>query len=160
MTNSINQNQEKPCRHEYVKIFQRKLKGLERRMVATRGFLPIGFKQTDFGHLSEGSFCFCVKCRARLFPRRTVAEKAAARVALAQSKMADLQEPELIESADSALELASNIATEQTANETSNTINVEELDYVAAELQDIEADGVKLAEEDDEESLSIDDEEI
>jgi hypothetical protein len=158
MTNSI--EEQKPCRHEYVKIFQRKLKGLDRRMVATRGFLPIGFKQTDFGHLSEGSFCFCVKCRARLFPRRTVAEKAAARVALAQSKIADIQEPELLEVTDSATEFTTVGATDQSTVETSNTINVEELDYVAAELQDIEADGVKLSPEDDEESLAIDDEEI
>jgi hypothetical protein len=160
MTEIIEQEQEKPCRHEYIKIFQRRLKGLDRRLVSTRGFLPIGFKQADFGHLSEGAFCFCVKCRARLFPRRTVAEKAAARVALAQSKLAEFQEPELFEAIESGIDLTTTAAIDQPLEETSTTINVEELDYVAAELQDIEADGVKLTQEDSEESLAIDDEEI
>jgi len=69
-----------PCRHEYVKIFQRKLKGLERRLVGTRAYLPVGFNMVDFKHLSEGSFCFCTSCRKRLFPKRTQAEKEAARI--------------------------------------------------------------------------------
>lgn len=70
----------KVCRHEYVRIYQRKLKGLDRRLVATRAFLPVGFKMGDFTYLSPGSFCFCSKCRKRLFPKRTEAEKQQARV--------------------------------------------------------------------------------
>src|SRR5277367_4139209 len=77
---------EKPCRHEYVRIYQRRLKGLDRRLMARPAYLPVGFKQTDFGHLSEGSYCFCTKCRARLFPRRTAAEKAQARLVAVQSR--------------------------------------------------------------------------
>src|SRR5271170_267850 len=84
-----NITQEKPCRHEYIKLFQRRLKGLDRRMMSTRGYLPVGFKQADFGHLGEGSYCFCAKCRTRLYPRRTQADKAAARLALAQNKAND-----------------------------------------------------------------------
>ena len=34
----------------------------------------------DFKHLSPGSFCFCTRCRKRLFPKRTQAEKEAARL--------------------------------------------------------------------------------
>lgn len=70
----------KVCRHEYVRIYQRKLKGLDRRLVATRAYLPVGFKMGDFTYLSAGSFCFCSKCRKRLFPKRTEAEKQQARV--------------------------------------------------------------------------------
>lgn len=68
-------NAETNCRHEYVIIYQRKLKGLDRRLVGTRAFLPVGFKAIDFKHLSPGSFCFCTRCRKRLFPRRSPAEK-------------------------------------------------------------------------------------
>ena len=59
----------KPCRHEYVLIFQRKLKDLERRLVKTKAYLPIGFTPNDFNHLSLPSYCFCAKCRFRLFPK-------------------------------------------------------------------------------------------
>jgi hypothetical protein len=170
--------QEKPCRHEYIKIFQRRLKGLDRRMVSTRGYLPVGFKATDFGHLGEGSYCFCATCRARLYPRRTQAEKAAARVALAQSKSAaqaaldELQMNDLqLETAipdsdlsDLALELAGvgSGAGEGGAPDASRNIaaevHVEELDYVAVDMEDIEADGVKLS--DDEEESSGDEGEL
>lgn len=70
----------KPCRHEYIKIYQRRLKGLERRLVGTKAYLPVGFKMADFKHLSEGSFCFCTRCRKRLFPKATQAEKELARI--------------------------------------------------------------------------------
>jgi hypothetical protein len=124
-------SESKPCRHEYIKIYQRKLKGLERRMVATRAYLPIGFKPTDLGHLGENSYCFCSTCRARLYPRRTAAEKAAARLALAAGKLAALEQADLLE-------------TEATEPETTQDINVEELVLEAVDVQDIEADGVKL----------------
>lgn len=156
---------EKPCRHEYIKLFQRRLKGLDRRMVATRGYLPVGFKQADFGHLGEGSFCFCAKCRMRLYPRRTQADKAAARLALAQSKEDALNAAELT---DLALDLsdvgerdAGDLVAE-TLKETSTTeVSVDELDYVSTEMDEIQPDRVKLGEEDeDEEVLTEKEEEI
>ena len=119
--------QEKPCRHEYVKIYQRKLKGLERRIVATKAYLPVGFKPTDFAHLGEGSFCFCTKCRARLYPRRTQAERLKARLALAN-------QPVLPE-ADSL--------------ETELPIDVEELVIESPDMQDIEAEGNRFGQEDE-----------
>lgn len=73
-------SEESTCRHEYVIIYQRKLKDLERRLVGTRAYLPVGFKMADFKHLSPGSFCFCTRCRKRLFPKRTQAEKEEARL--------------------------------------------------------------------------------
>src|SRR3990167_7306347 len=104
-------SQEIICRHEYVRIFQRRLKGLERRMVATRAYLPVGFKLGDFGHLGEGSYCFCTRCRARLYPRRTQAEKLASRQALAAAKIEedlDLQDvltPEVSQSEDTIADI-------------------------------------------------------
>ncbi len=80
----------KPCRHEYVRIYQRRLKGLDRRLVATKAYLPVGFKVGDFGHLSEGSYCFCVTCRKRLFPKRSQAEKDQARLEKQQAKLAGI----------------------------------------------------------------------
>jgi len=154
--NATGMSEEKPCRHEYVKIFQRRLKGLERRLVSTRGYLPIGFKQADFGHLGEGSFCFCAKCRTRLFPRRTQADKAAARMALAQSKNSDaLIAAELTDLALDLSESSEREAADLTADslkEASSTeVSVDELDYVSTEMDEIQPDRVKLSEEDEEE---------
>jgi len=142
---------ENACRHEYVKIYQRKLKGIERRLVATRAYLPVGFKMGDFQHLGEGSYCFCSKCRARLYPKRTQAEKAQARLALAQGK---LQAEELAEevAAEALVEVAA------ITKETTETIHVEELELESVDVQDIEAEGVKLA--DDEETCNLLDEDI
>lgn len=143
-------NLEKPCRHEYVRIFQRKLKGLERRMVATRLWLPVGFKIGDFGHLSEGSFCFCATCRARLYPKRSQAEKAAARLALALGKAAQTD----IEALEEGLEGETLPESVQSQEGTINTdIHVEELELESVDVQDIEAEGVKLA--DDGESCNL-----
>src|ERR1700678_3683817 len=64
------EDSEKPCRHEYVKIFQRKYKDFGRRLVSTRGYLPTGFSSKDFSFLSAGSRCFCTKCHKRLYPLR------------------------------------------------------------------------------------------
>ena len=144
--------QESLCRHEYVRIFQRKLKGLERRLVSTRGYLPTGFKSNDFSHLGEGSYCFCAKCRARLHPRRTQAEKLAARAALAQSKVVEEGLPveldELVDGAAIVVGAAEDVPAEAEAD-TSQTINVEELELASVDMEDIEADGVKLGSEDD-----------
>ncbi len=61
----------KPCKHEYVFIFQRKLKDLDRRLVRTRAYLPTGFTENDFNHLGLQSYCFCAKCRKRLHPKKS-----------------------------------------------------------------------------------------
>lgn len=150
------------CRHEYVKIYQRRIKGLERRLVSTRAYLPVGFKMADFGHLSEGSYCFCTKCRARLFPKRTAAEKAAARVqaqnlkALAEEAMlapeefSELQESEAVETAE--LE-SSDDSTEgrSESSESSAVIRVEELEIDALELEEISESSSPDIEENEEE---------
>lgn len=141
------------CKHEYVRIFQRKLKGLERRLVSTKAYLPIGFKGTDFGHLSEGSYCFCSKCRARLFPRKTQAEKLQARLLKAQLAASAGMELESV--ADALME--EGIPVEVEDNEIAD-IHVEELEVEAVDVQDIEAEGVKLSEEEGEGCL-LDDEE-
>lgn len=136
--------EEKPCRHEYVRIYQRKLKGLDRRLVGMRVWLPVGFKPTDVSHLGEGSYCFCTKCRARLFPRRTAAEKAAARLALAQGKAAEAE-------AAAAAELAEMEQADEALQEAAIAdIHVEELELESVDVQDIQAEGVKLAQDDDE----------
>ncbi|HEY9719982.1 MAG TPA: hypothetical protein V6C69_21060 [Trichormus sp.] len=152
------------CRHEYVRIYQRKLKGLDRRLVVTRAYLPVGFKPADFGHLGEGSFCFCSKCRARLYPRRTQAEKLAARVALAQGKAdaAEAAAAELQEQQDRSVlqELAAREALQESGDalqEPAVDIHVEELELEAADIQDIEAEGVKLS-SDENETCSLNDE--
>ncbi len=147
---------EKPvklCRHEYVKVYQRKLKGLERRMVAMRVYLPVGFKVGDFSHLGEGSYCFCSDCRTRLYPRRTTADKTAARVALAMGKAAAAAEAELAmsESVDALLE---SMDAQEVAQNTTD-IHVEELELESVDVQDITAEGVKLS--DDEESCNLTD---
>jgi hypothetical protein len=125
---------EKPaCRHEYVRIYQRKLKGLERRLVATKAWLPVGFKQTDFSHLSEGSYCFCSNCRARLYPKRTAAEKLQAREALAASKAAQAEQE--------ALEAEALFAAEESEAENGSAggdVDVEELEVESVELEDLE----------------------
>ncbi len=66
------QSNDKPCRHEYIKIFQRKYKDFGRRMLSTRGYLPTGFSSKDFSFLPLGAYCFCTNCRQRLFPTRPV----------------------------------------------------------------------------------------
>jgi hypothetical protein len=121
-------SEEKPCRHEYVKIYQRKLKGLERRMVATKAYLPVGFKVNDLGHLGEGSFCFCTKCRARLYPKRTKNDKLLARQALANQAVS-------LDTGEVALP------------EVELPIDVDELVAESADMQDIHGEGVRLNEE-------------
>lgn len=145
--------EEKPCRHEYVKIFQRKLKGLDRRLSVKKAFLPIGFKMGDFTHLGENSFCFCSKCRTRLYPRRSQAEKAANRLALAQGKLSAEMDA-LAESGDAIQEASDGDELNIGAN-----INVDELELEAVDAQDIVAEGVKLA-DDDESCKIVDDEDI
>ncbi len=144
-----------PCKHEYVRIFQRKLKGLERRLVSTKAYLPVGFKMADFGHLSEGSFCFCTKCRARLFPKRTAAEKAQARLAN-QAKMAAAAEArEADYDSDSSVEdfvdslLAEDAEEEDDKKNSAASISVEELEIVPTELEELAESGSDLSEEDE-----------
>ena len=145
-------DQEAPtCKHEFVRIYQRRLKGLERRLVATKAYLPVGFKMADFGHLSEGSYCFCTKCRARLFPKRTAADKAQARLA-AQAKAAgeaiaaenaELDSGELMENSD-----------ESSEKENSNiTIHVEELEVIPLELEELSESNAEIQESDEDEQL-------
>jgi hypothetical protein len=161
-----NITQEKPCRHEYIKLFQRRLKGLDRRMMSTRGYLPVGFKQADFGHLGEGSYCFCAKCRTRLYPRRTQADKAAARLALAQNKANDALLAE--ELSELALDLSETseadvveLVAEKLKETSTSEVSVDELDYESTEMEEIQKDGVKLTkEDDDEEDLAQTDEGI
>ncbi|MBK7837650.1 MAG: hypothetical protein IPP57_10430 [Candidatus Obscuribacter sp.] len=143
----------KPCRHEYVRIFQRRLKGLDRRLVSTRAYLPTGFKIGDFGHLSEGSFCFCVTCRGRLFPKRTQADKLQARLLAREGKAALSEESQdLLDEvgADRLLEVLGEGENEDSDDDTSrHDIHVEELVAEGVDVQDIEAEGVKLNEEED-----------
>ncbi len=123
-----------PCKHEFVRIYQRKLKGLERRLVATKAYLPVGFKMADFGHLSEGSYCFCTKCRARLFPKRTAADRAQARLAAQNKLAADAEAASPAElDAETAAEMEETIEKEKP----STNISVEELEIVALELEDL-----------------------
>jgi hypothetical protein len=129
------------CRHEYVLIFQRKLKGLERRLTATKAWLPVGFKPTDFSHLGEGSYCFCSRCRARLFPKRTNAEKALAKAALAAEKAQALMAAhEVTDAVDSEI----GDAAEDAANASAD-IRVDELELEAVELTDLDGGSVNLS---------------
>ena len=137
------------CRHEFVRIFQRRLKGLERRLVATKAYLPVGFKMADFGHLSEGSYCFCSRCRARLFPKRTAGEKAAAKAALAAEKAmaaeAALRGDDGF-AGDNDFDAADASDAGDTTDDTSEKgvpdIHVEELELESTELEDLEEGSV------------------
>lgn len=139
---------ENTCKHEYVKIYQRRLKGLERRLVATKAYLPVGFKITDFSHLSEGSFCFCTKCRARLFPKRTNADRALARqqLLLARQQAAmesvdinlDMNEEERDDNADEMIE-----------KEHNGSVEVEELDVQATDIDELNEKAVEIGPEED-----------
>lgn len=128
---------EKPCRHEYVKIYQRRLKGLDRRLVSTRAYLPTGFKLGDFGHLSEGSYCFCTKCRTRLFPKRTNAERAQARLAALAGKQADAE-----------LENLERLELEQEQDQENNEVQLKDgqdvqIEELVTESADIEASDIE-----------------
>lgn len=141
------------CRHEYVKIYQRRLKGLDRRLVATRAYLPVGFKMADFGHLGEGSYCFCTRCRTRLFPKRSQAEKLKARELLAASKaQKELDAQAAFVDEDNLLDAES---LDEADNEAASSaeIQVEELEIEGVGMEDIQAEGVKIS--DDEESTCL-----
>lgn len=134
------------CRHEFVKIYQRKLKGLERRLVATKAYLPVGFKMADFGHLSEGSYCFCTKCRARLYPKRTNADRAQARLVAAAGKLAAAEQAEAeLESTETLDE-----AVEETSEQSdSASISVEELEVDAVGLEELDEGTLPPSEEEE-----------
>ncbi|MBN9395281.1 MAG: hypothetical protein J0H83_08555 [Candidatus Melainabacteria bacterium] len=143
----------KPCRHEYVRIYQRKLKGIERRMTCTRAFLPIGFKLGDFNHLSEGSFCFCSKCRVRLYPKRTNAEKEQARLAARAGR-----EAEFAAGADLIEEVGADVLAEVLAEGDLDMIeiSVDEMETIGVDAQDIANDGVKIESEEGDNALADD----
>lgn len=102
--------------------------------MATKAWLPVGFKMTDFSHLGEGSYCFCSKCRARLFPKRTNAEKAQARLAAAATKQAQLDALE-------AAELGEEVTDEEVSTP---DIDVEELEVESVELADLDQGAVAI----------------
>lgn len=141
------------CRHEYVTIYQRRLKGLDRRLVATRAWLPVGFKMADFGHLGEGSYCFCSRCRTRLFPKRSQAEKQKAREELAASKAQKSRDALAAFQEEEALLEGENLDEPETERNSSAEIQVEELEIEALGMEDIQAEGVKIG--DDEESTCL-----
>ncbi len=148
------------CRHEYVKIYQRKLKGLDRRLVATKAYLPIGFKIGDFGHLGENSYCFCSKCRARLYPKRTQADRLQARLAAAAGKLSAEQaaqaDQDLID--DVGADLLQEVLSTLSADKIGVDIHVEEMEPEMVDVQDITAEGgLKLS--DEEESCALSEEE-
>lgn len=151
--------QENNCRHEYVRIFQRRLKGIDRRLLSTKAYLPIGFKLGDFSYLSEGSFCFCSTCRVRLYPKRTNAEKEQARL-LARAAKAQIAGQELIDEvgADLLAEVLLNV--EEDTDISGNTdklldIHVDEMETQGVDVQDIEAEGVILTDEEDDDVCSM-----
>lgn len=113
--------------------------------MATKAWLPVGFKQTDFSHLGEGSYCFCKHCRARLFPKRTNAEKAQAKAALAAEKAQALLAAEQAELGiidDFSAEGVDELEAVKTTD-----IHVEELEIESVELVDLEEGSVNLGEE-------------
>lgn len=142
------------CRHEYVRIYQRKLKGVERRLLATKAYLPVGFKIQDFSHLQEGSYCFCTACRTRLFPKRSPQEKAALRQAMLEKKQATAKA--LLEIAESAENIDSSMDNENDGDENIN-IDVKEFDLEIADIDDFEAKSDRLVERDENDSGSDED---
>lgn len=165
------EDQEKPCKHEYVRIFQRKLKGLERRLVAQRAYLPVGFKIGDFQHLGENSYCFCAKCRARLYPKRSAAEKEVARqerLKQRQEKLfptAGLSDPDI--ELDPELDLEDekempDIDQDPDDEEKDSDVNihVEEMDVELVGVEDIVKEGVKLSTDDEDGQCAVDDEDL
>lgn len=186
MMESGNTTAESNCRHEYVRIFQRRLKGLDRRLVSTKAYLPVGFKLGDFGHLSEGSYCFCTKCRKRLFPKRSQQEKDLARLERQRAKQAGLAAAFAAANAEEAEddgyvldfsapdpdaeELPAKTEfdeelEEAVANDLKNSdddkmtveLQVDELEVESVDVEDIKAEGlILLADDDDEESCALD----
>ena len=144
------------CRHEYVTIYQRRLKGLDRRLVATRAYLPVGFKMADFGHLSEGSYCFCSRCRTRLFPKRSQAEKLKARELLAASKAQKALDALGGFPDDENMLDAENLDETENESTSSAEIQVEELEIEAVDVEDIQAEGVKIDDDDESPCLADD----
>jgi hypothetical protein len=161
-----------PCRHEYVRIFQRKLKDLNRRMVCTKAYLPVGFKMGDFQHLGENSFCFCATCRARLYPKRSQAEKAEARIQLAQGKALKLEQQSLL-SADLIEEVGASALKKLLMHVDDNEddevedvddvddentpkvdIHVEEMEQEAIGVEDLDVEGLPSNQEEDTSEMS------
>ena len=72
-------------------MFQRRWTQEGKRLISRRAYLPVGFKVADLGYLSDDAYCFCTKCRARLHPRFTRAEKEIARLAKRAQKAASAE---------------------------------------------------------------------
>ncbi|MBX9668439.1 MAG: hypothetical protein K2X93_12510 [Candidatus Obscuribacterales bacterium] len=164
----------KPCRHEYVRIYQRRLKGLDRRLVATKAYLPVGFKVGDFGHLSEGSYCFCATCRKRLFPKRSQAEKDQARLEKQQAKLAGITADfsgagingdeggdtfltggagDTFDFEDKAQEFEEEKADDDKIRA---DVQIDELEVESVDVEDIKAEGVVILVADEDESCVLD----
>lgn len=169
------ENQEKPCRHEYVRIFQRKLKGLERRLVVQRAFLPVGFKLGDFQHLGENSYCFCAKCRARLYPKRSAAEKEVARQERLKQRQEKLFPTQGLLDAENELDLEIDIDSDSDdekdmpdidldpddeQKDSEVDIHVEEMDVELVGVEDIVKEGVKISTDDDDGSCAASEEDL
>jgi len=123
------ESSDKPCRHEYVKIFQRKYKDYRRRMVSTRGYLPTGFSNKDFAFLNAGAYCFCTTCRKRLFPLRVETAKI-----------------------DKTVLLIPNVqAVDPIDHTTSQVINVEELQVEPVDVSEIVDKEIKVNQAEEEE---------
>ena len=153
------QNKEQSCRHEYVKMFQRKYKGLGRRWVSTRGYLPVGFGAKDFSTLSTGSYCFCTRCRMRLFPVRLDPAKLnrLAQLRDNQSKLAPASNPEeanLIQEEEIWIDENNsdylNAEEEELKEEQDlKVVNVEELQVESVDISDIADNKVIVSGESD-----------
>jgi hypothetical protein len=151
--------------------------------VATKAYLPVGFKLGDFGHLSEGSYCFCTKCRKRLFPKRSQQEKDEARLERQRAKQASLaaafaaaNAPEVDDEGyvldfstpdsdgdDFSLktefdeEMEEAVAKDlKAADDDRMTVElqVDELEVESVDVEDIKAEGVKLSDDDDDDDES------
>jgi hypothetical protein len=129
------------CRHEFVIMFQRRWTQNGRRLISRRAYLPMGFKTSDLNYLSEESYCFCTKCRTRLHPKFTRAEKEAAR----QAKKAQQA---------GAADLGSAVPNYDN-NELEKPVEVEELELEETEIELVRPPGLvpPNIEDDEEEEL-------
>jgi hypothetical protein len=83
----------------------------------------------------------------------------AARVALTQSKSTGEELQIALDDIASEVSVVSEVVEDAACKpDTCQTINVEELELAAVDVEDIEADGVKLSNEDD--SLEVSDEDV
>lgn len=131
--------EENTCRHEFVIMYQRRWKHSGPRLVSRHAYLPIGFKTTDLSYLGEEGYCFCAKCRVRLHPKLTRAEKTAA-------KLVRKAEQEAARAAEASREQA--ISAE---NESVQPVQVDELELEGAGIEVMEQPGLKITNQEEEE---------